>query len=105
MPAGASTAATNKTLVAGGRSLLVEQGAPVPDYDAIVAAMSRAVGQLGSEIAAAIATKAPATARKPRPGSVRLNSEDGPDAWCGGRPAIGMKRTGRHVLGLSSNGP
>jgi uncharacterized protein len=56
-----------QTLVAAGRSLLVEQGTPVPDYDAIVAAMSRAVGQLGSEITAAIATKAPATARKPWP--------------------------------------
>jgi uncharacterized lipoprotein YmbA len=56
-----------QTLVAAGRSLLVEQGTPVPDYNAIVAAMSRAVGQLGSEIAAAIATKAPARARKPRP--------------------------------------
>jgi uncharacterized protein len=58
-----------ETLVADGRSLLVEQGAPVPDYDAIVAAMSRAVGQLGQDIAAAIATKAPAKARQPRPGA------------------------------------
>ena len=41
----------NETLVASGRSLIAEQGAAVPDYDAIVAAMSRAVGQLSSEIA------------------------------------------------------
>jgi uncharacterized lipoprotein YmbA len=59
----------NETLVASGRSLVVEQGAAVPDYDAIVAAMSRAVGQLGSEIAAAIATKAPATKHNARPGA------------------------------------
>ena len=56
----------HETLVASGRSQIAEQGAAVPDCDAIVAAMSRAVGQLGSEIAAAITTKAPATARKPR---------------------------------------
>jgi uncharacterized protein len=56
-----------EALVASGRSLVAEQGAAAPDYDAIVAAMSRAVGQLSGEIAAAIATKAPATARKPRP--------------------------------------
>jgi uncharacterized lipoprotein YmbA len=61
----------NDTLVASSRSLVVEQGAAVPDYDAIVAAMGRAVGQLGSEIAAAIATQAPARERKPRPNTRR----------------------------------
>ena len=54
------------TLVASGRSQIAEQGAAVPDYDAIVAAMSRAVGQLSAEIAAAISTRGPATARQPR---------------------------------------
>ena len=38
----------------------------MPDYDAIVAAMSRAVGQLSAEIAAAIVAKPPAPARKAR---------------------------------------
>ena len=54
------------TLVASGRSQTAEQGAAVPDYDAIVAAMSRAVGQLSAEIAAAIPTGVPVTARQPR---------------------------------------
>jgi uncharacterized protein len=54
------------TLVASGRSQIAEQGAAVPDYDAIVAAMSRAVGQLSAEIATAIPTGAPVTARQPR---------------------------------------
>ena len=54
------------TLVASGRSQIAEQGAAVPDYDAIVAAMSRAVGQLSAEIATAIPTRVPATARQPR---------------------------------------
>jgi uncharacterized lipoprotein YmbA len=44
-----------ETLVASGRSLVAEQGAAAPDYDAIVAAMSRAVGRLSAEIAAGIA--------------------------------------------------
>lgn len=52
------------SLVASGRSQVVERGAAVPDYDAIVAAMSRAVGQLSAEIAAAIVAKPPASARK-----------------------------------------
>lgn len=52
-----------ETLVADGRSQVAEQGAAVPDYDAIVAAMSRAVGRLSAEIAAAIAAKPPASAR------------------------------------------
>jgi uncharacterized lipoprotein YmbA len=55
-----------ETPVASGRSQVAEQGAAVPDYDAIVAAMSRAVGRLSAEIAAAISTGAPVTARKPR---------------------------------------
>ncbi|HEX6010559.1 MAG TPA: PqiC family protein, partial [Geminicoccaceae bacterium] len=50
------------TLTTSGRSLITEQGAPVPDYDAIVAAMSRAVGQLSAEIAFAIAGGAPVPA-------------------------------------------
>jgi hypothetical protein len=41
----------NETLLASGRSQVTEQGAPVPDYGAIVAAMSRAVGQASEEIA------------------------------------------------------
>ena len=45
----------NETLLASGRSQVAEQGAPVPDYTAIVAAMSRAVGQVSEEIARAIA--------------------------------------------------
>src|SRR3954454_19939994 len=53
----------NETLVASGRSQVVDQGAAVPDYDAIVAAMSRAVGQLSAEIAAAIAAP-PSRTRK-----------------------------------------
>lgn len=54
------------TLTTSGRSLITEQGAPVPDYDAIVAAMSRAVGQLSAEIAFAIAGGAPVPAPAPR---------------------------------------
>ena len=46
----------NETLLASGRSQVTEQGAPVPDYDAIVAAMSRALGQASEEIARAIAS-------------------------------------------------
>ena len=46
----------NETLLASGRSQVTEQGAPVPDYTAIVAAMSRAVGQASEEIARAIAS-------------------------------------------------
>ena len=46
----------NETLLASGRSQVTEQGAPVPDYDAIVAAMSRALGQASDEIARAIAS-------------------------------------------------
>jgi uncharacterized lipoprotein YmbA len=55
----------NETLVGSGRSMIAEQGAAVPDYDAIVAAMSRTVGRLSSEIAAAIANP-PARTRKQR---------------------------------------
>jgi uncharacterized lipoprotein YmbA len=54
------------TLTTSGRSLITEQGAPVPDYDAIVAAMSRAVGQLSAEIAFAIVGGAPVPAPAPR---------------------------------------
>jgi uncharacterized lipoprotein YmbA len=46
----------NETLLASGRSQVTEQGAPVPDYSAIVAAMSRAVAQASEEIARAIAS-------------------------------------------------
>ena len=52
-----------ETLITSGRSIVAEQGAAVPDYDAIVAAMSRAVGQLSAEIAAAIAAP-PSQTRK-----------------------------------------
>ncbi len=59
------------TLVTSGRSLVTEQGAPVPDYDSIAAAMSRAVGAATEEIAAAIvgngATPVAPTTRPPRP--------------------------------------
>lgn len=55
-----------QTLITSGRSILTEAGAPVPDYDAIVAAMSRAVGRLSQEIAAAIGGPAPVPAPAPR---------------------------------------
>lgn len=55
-----------ETLVASGRSQVAEQGAAVPDYDAIVAAMSRAVGRLSAEIAAGIAAEPPIAKSKPR---------------------------------------
>jgi uncharacterized protein len=54
------------TLITSGRSILTEAGAPPPDYDAIVAAMSRAVGRLSQEIAAAIAGPAPIPGPTPR---------------------------------------
>jgi uncharacterized lipoprotein YmbA len=54
------------TLITSGRSTVTEQGAPVPDYDAIVAAMSQAVGQVSAEIAFAIAGGAPVPAPAPR---------------------------------------
>jgi uncharacterized lipoprotein YmbA len=47
-------AGDGERLLTSGRSVLAEAGAPVPDYDAIVAAMSRAVGRLGEEIAVAV---------------------------------------------------
>lgn len=60
-----------ETLVASGRSLVTEQGAPVPDYEAIAAAMSRAVGAATEEIAAAIVGNGtppvPPTTRPSRP--------------------------------------
>lgn len=51
--------------LAGGRSIIAEAGAPVPGYDAIVAAMSRAVGRLAREIAAAVAGNTPVPALRP----------------------------------------
>jgi uncharacterized protein len=54
------------TLITSGRSTVTEQGALVPDYDAIVAAMSQAVGQVSAEIAFAIAGGAPVPAPAPR---------------------------------------
>ena len=56
----------NETLLASGRSQVTEQGAPVPDYDSIVAAMSRAVGQASEEIAKAVASPPRAPARRSR---------------------------------------
>jgi uncharacterized lipoprotein YmbA len=56
----------NETLLASGRSQIEEQGAPVPDYNAIVAAMSRAVGRASEEIAEAIASPPPRPARRTR---------------------------------------
>lgn len=55
----------NETQLASGRSRITEQGAPPPDYNAIVAAMSRAVGRASEEIAAAIASP-PAPPRRAR---------------------------------------
>ena len=43
-----------ETLLASGHSQITEQGAPPPDYAAIVAAMSRAVGVATGDIAGAI---------------------------------------------------
>lgn len=56
----------NETLLASGRSQVTEQGAPVPDFDAIVAAMSRALGQASEEIAKAIASPPKVPARRTR---------------------------------------
>jgi uncharacterized protein len=70
-------------LLTSGRSLITEQGAPPPDYDAIVAAMSRAVAAAAKDIATAVRGGAPVPAPKrptgpghattprvaPRPGS------------------------------------
>jgi hypothetical protein len=55
-----------ETLLASGRSQITEQGAPVPDYDAIVAAMSRALGRASEEIARAIAAPRVPTRRARR---------------------------------------
>jgi uncharacterized lipoprotein YmbA len=52
------------TLVTSGRSLVTEQGAAVPDYDAIVAAMSRALGHLSAEIAAATNVQRPVSRKR-----------------------------------------
>ena len=46
----------SETLLASGRSQVTQQGAPAPDYAAIVAAMSQAVAQVSQEIASAIAS-------------------------------------------------
>ena len=59
----------NETLLGSGRSQVTEQGPPVPDYDGIVAAMSRAVGQMSEEIATAVAGKVPVPG--PTPGRAR----------------------------------
>lgn len=56
----------NETLLASGRSQVEEQSAPVPDYNAIVAAMSRAVGRASEQIAEAIASPPPRPARRTR---------------------------------------
>jgi uncharacterized lipoprotein YmbA len=57
--------ATGERVLATGRAGIEEAGAAVPDYGAVVAAMSRAVGRLAEEIAAAVAGKAPRPARRP----------------------------------------
>lgn len=54
------------TLLASGRSLIEEQGAPPPDYGAIVAAMSRAVAAAAKDIAIAIRGGAPVPERAPK---------------------------------------
>ncbi|MFL5337704.1 MAG: membrane integrity-associated transporter subunit PqiC [Geminicoccaceae bacterium] len=56
----------NATLLASGRSMITEQGTPVPGYDGIVAAMSRALGRTSDEIARAIAAPPQAPARRAR---------------------------------------
>lgn len=56
----------NETLLASGRSLVNEQGSAVPDYNSIVAAMSRAVGQVSEQIADAIASPPPVPPRRVR---------------------------------------
>jgi uncharacterized lipoprotein YmbA len=56
----------NETLLASGRSQVTEQGAAVPDFDAIVAAMSRALGRASEEIAKAIASPPKVPARRAR---------------------------------------
>jgi hypothetical protein len=45
---------------------VTEQGAPVPAFNAIVAAMSRALGQASEEIAKAIASPPKVPARRTR---------------------------------------
>jgi uncharacterized lipoprotein YmbA len=56
----------NETLLASGRSQITEPCAPPPDFDAIVAAMSRALGQASEEIARAIASPPRVPARRGR---------------------------------------
>ena len=56
----------NETLLASGRSMITEQGPPVPGYDGIVAAMSRALGRASKEIAQAISAPPQAPARRGR---------------------------------------
>jgi uncharacterized protein len=77
----------HEALIASGRSQVVEQGAAVPDYDAIVAAMSRAVGRLSAEIAAAIVAKPPAPARK-----VSRNAGTGTPGWASAEGAGSSSR-------------
>ncbi len=55
-----------QTLISSGRSILTEASEPVPDYDAIVAAMSRVVGRLSQEIATAVAGTAPVPGPAPK---------------------------------------
>ena len=56
----------NETLLASGRSMITEQGPPVPGYDGIVAAMSQAVAIASDEIAQAIAGPPQPPARRVR---------------------------------------
>jgi uncharacterized lipoprotein YmbA len=56
----------NETLIVSGRSQITEQGAPIPDYNAIVAAMSRAIGRASEEIADAIASPPPRPVQRTR---------------------------------------
>lgn len=53
-------------LLQSGRSQIAEAGAPPPDYDAIVAAMSRAVAAVSRDIATAIRGDAPVPEPSPR---------------------------------------
>jgi uncharacterized protein len=56
--------ANGDTLLTSGHSMITEQGAPPPDYDAIVAAMSRAVAAGTRDIATAIKAPVPEPAPK-----------------------------------------
>lgn len=63
--------ADNERLLKSGRSIISEQGAPPPDYNAVVAAMSRAAARVSEEIATSIAADAPLPPPKRPPATRR----------------------------------